>query len=477
MNANLVSTRNTGQKPILYGEAIIQGLAPDGGLYTPLEYPQLTLDQIKNLSENYAELSADIQQRFIDEDSIPYTELKQMLSVAYGSANFRPLDEFPNQVTPISKVTDKLYIEELSLGPTAAFKDMAMQSLAPQMDYVLEKQGKQLRILGATSGDTGSAAEHPFIGSQHASVFFISPLTGMSVFQRAQMGKLSGKNIHNISIHGNYDDAQQLVKKLKLTPGFEDLGALNSINWGRIVAQVPYYFSGYRQLVKEDVGMEIDVVVPSGNFGNVLAGHIARSMGLPLHTLVIATNENDVLHRTVQTGIYEEKRAVITSSPSMDISRSSNLERLVFEIFDFKAEPTVEFMKQFEETKRAELPQPDLLKKMNFDSGSSTEQNRLDTIKWVYNETNQGRLIDPHTANGIAVARHYLETQKNEGRPVLALSTALPVKFENTMRQALGFVPLRPPRFENVEDHVTEESFVIIDNDIDQLADYLASNS
>ena len=464
MSVALVSTRDESQKPIHYGEAILAGLAPDGGLYTPHEIPKLSLEQIQDLPRDYAQLSTAIQSLYIDSDSISEQELAELLEDAYSRDNFDIRD---GQVTPVEHIDGDIYLQELSLGPTAAFKDMALQSLGRQIDFILNKQNKTLRIVGATSGDTGSAAEHPFIGSEVAKVFMLSPSVGMSPFQKAQMGSLSGGNIHNLSVNGNFDDCQALVKQLNVTKGFEDLGALNSINWGRIVAQIAYYFSGYLQAV-DSVGEEIDVVVPSGNFGNILAGHYARSMGLPIKTLVVATNENNVLDRAIKTDIYEEKRAEVTTSPSMDISKSSNLERLVYEIFDRDPKVTAEFMAKFNSTGKAELPK-DSMKNFGFASGSSSKNDRLSSIAWTHDVAR--RLIDPHTADGITVARNHITEGQNNGRKVVVLSTALPVKFEQTVKHAIGHSPSIPPRFVGMT--YSDDAFTTIENDIDQLASYV----
>jgi len=328
--------------------------------------------------------------------------------------------------------------------------------------------------LGATSGDTGSSAEAAVKGLGSLSLFMLSPEEGMSEFQKAQMGDLSGGNIFNISIPGRFDDCQDIVKAIKQDPEFSQLGAVNSINWGRIASQVPYYVAGYLQAVDGHVGEEVDFVVPTGNFGNILAGYIAREIGLPIGRLIVATNENNVVHELIQTGHYNRPaEAQITSSPSMDITVASNYERLVFDVFDGDPEKTRDYMQQFEKSGSvcfSDFGFPNLiLEDMGFDSGTSTEADRIKSIKWVYKHG--GGVIDPHTADAITVARRKQIGQK----PIVCMSTALPVKFEPTIRKALGFVPPREERFKGIEQKAAG-GFTLLANDVEIVKDFMRQN-
>lgn len=444
-----VSTRGDGGK-IGYKEAILQGLAPDGGLYVPAEYPKVDHKFIQDLvGKPYVEIFLAVNSLFIDGE-IELDEQRKLAEAAYS------VDKFPEAVkgniTPLTWVDGRIGLEQLSLGPTAAFKDMALQPLGQHLNYALNERGEKLRMLGATSGDTGSSAEAAIKGLESITLTMLSPESGMSEFQKAQMGQLSGGNIQNISIDGRFDDCQDMVKALKSTPEFTDLGAVNSINWGRVAAQVPYYFAGYLQAVDGEVGKQVDFVVPSGNFGNVFAGYIAKKIGLPIRRLIVASNENDVIHTLIQKGVYAQpKSAEVTSSPSMDITKASNYERMLGDIFT-DTKTSREYMEEFEGSSVADFEDfgvsKDSMKKLGFDSGASTHADRLDSIKWVYEH---GVFIDPHTADAITVARQFAAAEENDTTPLVCMSTALPVKFEETIHEALGFVPERPERFAGLE--------------------------
>jgi threonine synthase len=345
---------------------------------------------------------------------------------------------------------------------------MAMQVLAREMEHVLASEGRNLFILGATSGDTGSAAEAAVKSLGRIGLCMLSPEEGMSAFQKAQMGALSGENIFNVSIRGRFDDCQDLVKAIKNDPEFADLGAVNSINWGRISAQTAYYFAGYLQVAKR-IGDPVDVAIPSGNFGNAFSGYVAKRMGLPIRRIIIATNENNVLDRLFKTGVYETRPAVVTSSPSMDISKASNYERLFFDVSGQDAEKTREYMEAFAKTGRVDMRDfgldPSVFAERGFVSGTSTHADRIATIQRVYKESKA--IIDPHTADGVHVARQ-LKTEL----PVICMATALPVKFEDTIHEALGFVPERPSRFKDLE-RQTSGGFTVMDADAGQLKKFL----
>lgn len=475
MSEQLVSTRDIGAQTISYDEALLQGLAPDGGLYVPEEgYPKLTNSELRDLiNAPYTTIFEKIVGKYIGEDAIPTEKISEISQQAFSEEKF-PSAVF-GRVAPVTKIQENFYIQELSLGPTAAFKDMALGPLALQMDYVLGQRDEYLTLLGATSGDTGPAAEAAVKGLARLSLAMLSPEEGMSPFQKAQMANLSGGNITNVSVQGNFDDCQYLVKLLKKDPDFKALGAVNSINWGRIVAQIPYYVAGYLQVVGDNIGKEVDFVVPSGNFGNMLAGYIARSMGLPIRRLIAATNENDVLHTLIQKGDYQAKDAKITSSPSMDISKASNFERLLYDLLGRDPERVRNYMDKFEETGRVKARKGfglqsiglhrNSLRELDIDSGTSNHAARLRGIRWVHDKRNM--FIDPHTADAVNVGR--MKFKPNEGVPMICLSTAAPVKFEDTVRSALGFVAPREKRFKNLEKRA-EGGYTVIGKRVDELA-------
>lgn len=470
--SNYVSTRDPSQQKHSYTGVLLQGLAPDKGLYVPSNCPQLGIDTFKALSEkSFIDLFTAIKGLFVGTDIDPGTQ-KELAEKAYASEKFP--DAKNGNIVPVQEVTPGFYIQQLSLGPTAAFKDMALQPLGQDMQYVLAKRGESLTLLGATSGDTGSAAEAAVKGLENVQLFMLSPEEGMSDFQKAQMGSLSGGNIFNISIPGRFDDCQDIVKAIKQDPEFANLGAVNSINWGRVASQIPYYVSGYLQVVGKDVGKPIDFVVPTGNFGNVLAGYYARRIGVPIRRLIVATNENDVLNTLIQTGTYRKPpTAHVTSSPSMDITVASNYERLVFDLFDGDATKTKAYMEQFESTGSVSFTDFDLpddtLSQEGFDSVTSTSDDRLDSIRWVHEQSKM--IIDPHTADGVTAARQ----KQEQGIPIVCMSTALPVKFESTIKEALGFVPDRPARFKNLEDRASG-GFTVIPNKTDEVKAFIRSS-
>ncbi len=437
-----------------FTEILLGGLAPDGGLYLPEAYPQVTraeLDAWRGLS--YADLAFAVLSKFIDD--IPSDDLKALVDKTYTAevyCNGRDAAK-ASEIAPVRWLEPGFGLLELSNGPTLAFKDMAMQLLGNLFEYVLDKKGEEINILGATSGDTGSAAEYAMRGKRGIRVFMLSPHGRMSAFQRAQMYSLQDANIFNIAVRGMFDDAQDIVKAVFNDHDFKaryKLGAVNSINWARVAAQVVYYFKGYFAGTRSN-DEQIAFAVPSGNFGNICAGHIARMMGLPIGRLVLATNENDVLDEFFRTGVYRPRGAAETStttSPSMDISKASNFERFVFDLvgrdsavirslwskvdaggsFDLSATPFF-----------AELP------KFAFVSGRSTHADRLATIRRTYEK--YGVMVDTHTADGLKVAME----QRTADMPMLVLETALPAKFEETIVEALGRRPDRPASTAGIE--------------------------
>ena len=447
-----LSTRGN-SVPRTFCEILLEGLAPDGGLYLPTAYPQVdvaTLEAWRTLyrEQGYAALAFAILSRYISD--IPADDLKAICDKTYTATVFGT-----EQITPVRQLEGDLYIEGLSNGPTIAFKDMAMQLLGNLFEYELGRRGEQLNILGATSGDTGSAAEYAMRGKQGVRVFMLSPHGRMSAFQQAQMFSLQDENIHNLAVEGVFDDCQDIVKAVSNDLEFKrqyKIGTVNSINWARLLAQVVYYFAGYFQ-VTQNSQQQVSFTVPSGNFGNICAGHVARMMGLPIRQLVVATNENDVLDEFFRTGVYRVRGSADThetSSPSMDISKASNFERFVFDLLGRDARRTAElFGKVLGQQGQFDLSQdpafPLAAQRYGFVSGSSTHADRLDTIRDCYQRL--GQMIDTHTADGVKVAREHLE----QGVPMIVLETALPIKFAETIEEALGRKPDMPERFAGLE--------------------------
>ncbi|HMV21725.1 MAG: threonine synthase [Betaproteobacteria bacterium] len=461
--------------PQAFCDILLGGLAPDGGLYLPEAYPQVSpaeLDVWRNLS--YADLAFEILRKFIDD--IPVADLKAIVAKTYTAEVYCHTRNGgnPAQITPLTRLEEGLYTQELSNGPTLAFKDMAMQLLGNLFEYVLERRGESINILGATSGDTGSAAEYAMRGKHNVKVFMLSPEGKMSAFQRAQMYSLQDANIFNIAVNGMFDDAQDIVKAVSNDAAFKQqykIGAVNSINWARVAAQIVYYFQGYF-LATQSNDEQVAFAVPSGNFGNICAGHIARQMGLPIARLVLATNENDVLDEFFRSGVYRPRSAAetsVTSSPSMDISKASNFERFVFDLVGRDPAVVRELWAKVDKGEAfdlsgtvhwAKLPQ------FGFVSGRSTHGDRLQTIRFAY-ET-YGVMLDTHTADGLKVARE----NRIPGVPMVVLETAQPAKFEETIREALGREPLRPDDLFGIEN--LPQRVVVMEPDVAAIKRYIA---
>jgi threonine synthase len=441
-----ISTRGGGN-PQAFTQILLEGLAPDGGLYLPETYPRVSAAELQAMrGMNYRELAFAVLSKFADD--IPAADLRALVDKTYTAAVYRSED-----ITPLKTLQPGLHLLCLSNGPTLAFKDMAMQLLGNLFEYVLAKQGRQLNILGATSGDTGSAAEYAMRGKKGIRVFMLSPHGRMSAFQKAQMYSLQDPNIHNIAIKGVFDDCQDIVKAVSADAAFKakfHIGTVNSINWARVVAQVVYYFKGYFAATTSN-DQQVSFAVPSGNFGNVCAGYIARCMGLPVKRLVLATNENNILDEFFRTGIYRVRKGAEvfeTSSPSMDISKASNFERFVYDMVGRDPSRLRELWRQLDATGEFDLSHSEYFKyaeQSGFVSDFSTHADRLATIRRIYKEC--GVIVDTHTADGIKVAEGFCEP----GVPMLCLETALPAKFAETIEEALGRAPDRPAGYENIE--------------------------
>ena len=470
-----LSTRGHAERK-RFCDILLEGLAPDGGLYLPEAYPQIDdakLTQLRTTlaTHGYAALAYEILSLYIDD--IPADDLRALCTKTYTREVFGT-----DAIVPVRPLEGGLLIEALSNGPTLAFKDMAMQLLGNLFEYELGRRGEQLNILGATSGDTGSAAEYAMRGKQGVRVFMTSPHGRMSPFQQAQMFSLQDANIHNLAIEGVFDDCQDIVKAVSNDHAFKakyKIGTVNSINWARLLAQVVYYFAGYLQATKTNAE-KISFTVPSGNFGNICAGHVARQMGLPIDQLIVATNENDVLDEFFRTGVYRVRGAshtYETSSPSMDISKASNFERFVFDLVGRDGTRTNDLFANgvgkhgvFDLSQDAAFK--DAASRYGFASGKSTHADRLATIKDTYQRF--GQIIDTHTADGVKVAREHLKP----GVPMIVLETALPIKFAETIEEALGRAPDRPAQFAGIES--LPKRVTVLPADVLQVKQYIATH-
>lgn len=465
-----VSTRG-GMPPQAFCDILLEGLAPDGGLTIPESYPLIdraTLASWRGLG--YCGIAFEVLSRFIDD--IPPGTLRTLVDRTYTAAAFGS-----DAITPVRTFEPGLHLLQLSNGPTLAFKDIAMQLLGTLFEHVLGARGETLNILGATSGDTGSAAEYAMRGRQGVRVFMLSPHGKMSPFQTAQMYSLQDPNIHNLAVCGVFDDCQDIVKAVSGDLAFKAryrIGTVNSINWARLVAQVVYYFTAYFAVTRSE-DEEVSFAVPSGNFGNICAGHVAREMGLPIRRLVLATNENDVLDEFFRTGVYRPRRGAEvhhTSSPSMDISKASNFERYVYDIVGRDPERVRSLWRQVESEGCFDLSgATDIarVRSSGFVSGSSTHADRLRTIRDV--AARYGYVVDTHTADGIKVAAEHRE----RGVPMICLETALAAKFEDTIREALGRAPDRPGAYTDLE--TWPRRFEVIDADVGAVKRYIAAHS
>lgn len=433
-----ISTRG-GIEPISFKEAVMMGLATDGGLLLPETIPPVdrrTLESWRNLS--YRELAFQVISLFCDD--IPSHDLKLLINRSYDSFDH-------SEITPIV-TKGGVHILELFHGPTLAFKDVALQLLGNLFEYLLKEQGRKMNIVGATSGDTGSAAIYGVRGKENIAIFILHPHGKTSPVQALQMTTVLDDNVHNIAVKGTFDDCQNMVKALFNDLRFKEeysLGAVNSINWARVLAQVVYYFYAYFRVTK---GLEEQVIfsVPTGNFGDIFAGYVAKRMGLPVRSLLLATNENNILTRFVNSGDYSLSSVVPTLSPSMDIQVASNFERYLFYLFGENPERVREAFARFAETGRMEFTAIERETVVaDFLSQSVNRQETLDTISSFFQET--GYLLDPHTAVGVKASLDHL----NIGLPLICLATAHPAKFDEAVVTATGREPERPASLAGIE--------------------------
>ncbi len=458
-----ISTRGEASS-LRFRDAMLAGLARDGGLYVPREWPTLTKKDIRSLrGKRYQDVAFEVLKHFV-EDEIPADKFKAMIEEAY--ATFRH-----PAVVPLVQTGPNDFVLELFHGTTLAFKDVAMQLLARLMDHVLAERGERATIVGATSGDTGGAAIDAFAGRERTDIFILFPHGKVSPVQQRQMTTSNAANVHALAVNGNFDDCQNLVKEMFNDAAFRDrlkLSGVNSINWARIMAQVVYYFTAALSLGAPD--RKVSFTVPTGNFGDIFAGYVAKKMGLPIDRLVIATNDNDILARTLKTGRYEMKDVKATTSPSMDIGISSNFERLLFESYGRDAAAVRSAMAGLKQSGAFEI-QPDALKaiKREFRAGRATEKQVATTIRETLAAT--GYLIDPHTATGVFVA------QKNfrPASPMVTLATAHPAKFPAAVKSACGIDPGLPSWLADLMQR--EERFDILEPELKAVETFIGQHA
>ena len=430
-----ISTRG-GIAPIPFSEAVMMGLASDGGLLLPEKIPAFGPAEIEDLTRlSYNDLALAIFSRFVGDD-IPTADLKQLIDKSYTTFS-------TPAVAPVRRV-GILYIQELFHGPTLAFKDVALQFLGHLFEYLLKKEQRSLNILGATSGDTGSAAIHGLRGKEKINIFILHPDGKVSPIQEKQMTSVLDANVFNLAVAGTFDDAQRIVKEIFADLDFKkkfSLGAVNSINWARIMAQIVYYFSAYSQ-IPEAKHEHFTVVVPTGNFGNIFAGWMAKAMGLPIKKLILATNANDILHRFISANDYRVEGVVPTYSPSMDIQLASNFERYLYFLFNHDSERLKQALKEFTADGRLQVGEKEFARvKEEFFSARADNLTTLEVIRKAYK--NHDYILDPHTAAGVHAARCYINEVDAEAA-IVCLATAHPAKFPEAVEKAIGTPPPVP---------------------------------
>ena len=455
---NYISTRGT-DKSSSFVDVLLSGLARDGGLFMPAQWPQISAREIAGFSgKPYAQVAFEVARRFV-EGEIDDAILEEMTHTAYRRFDHKA-------IAPLRELKPNQWLLELFHGPTLAFKDIAMQFLGVLMDHALKQQGRRATIIGATSGDTGSAAIEAFRGLETVDVFILHPHERVSDVQRRQMTTVTDDNIHNIALKGTFDDAQAIVKGLFNDLRLRDrigLAGVNSINWARVMAQITYYFTSAVKLGAPD--REVSFTVPTGNFGDILAGYAAKRMGLPIDRLVIATNVNDILARTLSTGVYEVSDVVATASPSMDIQVSSNFERLLFDASRHDAPWVTAAMASLHQSGRFELTDQVLTQiRKDFDAGRADEAQVAKTIADIFTDT--GVMLDPHSAVGVAVAQRMAGSS-----PMISLATAHPAKFPDAVEAATGKRPELPSHLSDLFER--PEEFDVIENDQSAIAAHI----
>ncbi|MDJ1462039.1 threonine synthase [Nitratireductor sp. GZWM139] len=463
MATDYISTR--GDAPALgFSDAMLAGLARDGGLYVPREWPHFSADDIRAMRGlSYSEIAFRVLSPFVGDEIAPAT-LRRIIEESY--ATFRH-----PAVCPLVQTGPNEFILELFHGPTLAFKDVAMQLLARLMDHVLAERGERVTIVGATSGDTGGAAIEAFAGTERADVFILFPEGRVSPVQQRQMTTSGAPNVHALAVKGNFDDCQALLKDMFNDHAFRDgvsLSGVNSINWARVMAQIVYYFTAALSLGGPD--RAISFTVPTGNFGDIFAGYAAKRMGLPVDQLVIATNDNDILARTLATGEYATRGVVPTTSPSMDIQVSSNFERLLYFASGGNVDEIRRYMQSLKQSGSFTVEEKTLEAiRAEFAAGRSDMAETAGTIGSVLEES--GYLLDPHTATGVKVARG-LEASS---APMVVLSTAHPAKFPQAVKDASGVEPPLPAWLGDLMER--KESFTVVPSDLKLLQDHISRHA
>jgi threonine synthase len=426
-------------KGISFTQAVMMGLADDGGLLLPEEIPQFSSAELQQLrTRPYSELAFEVMAKFIDD--IPAPDLKELIDKSYAAFSHE-------QITPLVK-QDDLYILELFHGPTLAFKDVALQFLGNLFEYLLLKNNQRMNIIGATSGDTGSAAIYGVRGKKNVNIFILHPAGRVSPVQELQMTTVTDDNVFNLAIDGTFDDAQSIVKEIFGDLNFKEkhaLGAVNSINWARVLAQVVYYFDAWFKVSKESSATQMDVAVPTGNFGDIFAGYIAKRMGVPIRRLILATNANNILSRFINNGDYSKAEVHHSLSPSMDIQVASNFERYLYYLLDCDTETLVSTMENFNRSGKMQFSAQQLAQvQSEFSAASVDDIDTSNTIKEFYKET--GYILDPHTAVGVAAGQQL----KDETTPLVCLATAHPAKFGSAVEAATGITPELPDAYKDL---------------------------
>jgi len=447
-----------------FSDAVMMGLADDGGLLLPEEIPKLSKDELQKINGlPYPDLAFQIISKFATD--IPASDLKDIIDRSY--ANFSHVE-----ITPVIK-QDDLYILELFHGPTLAFKDVALQFLGNLFEYFLGKNGQQMNIIGATSGDTGSAAIYGVRGKKNINIFILHPKGHVSPIQELQMTTVTDKNVFNLAVEGTFDDAQSIVKDIFGDLQFKEryaLGAVNSINWARVLAQVVYYFYAWSQVSRESGAEQFDVSVPTGNFGDIFAGYIAKKMGLPINRLILATNSNNILSRCINTGDYSTAEVHHSLSPSMDIQVASNFERYLYYLLDSDAKDVVQMMDSFKQNGHLNFTNKQKNQMKNdFSASSIDDDETLATIKTFHHDN--GYILDPHTAIGVAVGRQ----ARNPKYPLVCLATAHPAKFGDVVKKATGLNPVLPTALSQLAS--CEKKLVTISADKALIKNYISANA
>ena len=459
-----ISTRG-GCSPQNFEQVLLTGLAPDGGLFVPETLPTVSVEQIRAMgSLSYADLALDLVTPFVDGE-IPTSDLKNIIDQSYEAFDHP-------EVAPITQLSEREYLLELYHGPTLAFKDFALQVLGRLLDYVLERNDQRVVILGATSGDTGSAALEGCRHSERVEIYILHPYQRVSDVQRKQMTTVPGKNVFNLAIEGNFDDCQRIVKAAfadqSFLPNDKSLVAVNSINWARILMQIVYYFYSALKLGAPD--KRVSFSVPTGNFGDIYAGYLAKCMGLPIDRLIVATNKNDILHRFISANEYAKSELTKTFSPSMDILVSSNFERYLYDLFAKDSSAVSEFMQHSGEKPLSVTSEQWAQMNECFDSSSVDDNTTCQVINELFNINSV--LVDPHTAVGVQSGRDCFENSRS---PIVTLATAHPAKFSEAIQAAGLNKPKLPEHLKDLFSR--EERYTILHNDLLAVTDFIRKHS